>query len=826
MYSYTDLIKVKKPGQYIGGELNSIIKNPENKLRVLIAFPDLYEIGMSYTGLHILYNLINREEEFYAERVFAPWIDFENILRKKKMPLLSLETKTPMNKFDIVGFTFQYELTYTNFLNMLDISGIPLRNKEREGFPLIMAGGPCVSNPEPIAPFIDFFYIGEAETHLVEVLKKVNNLKEKGENRLKILEQLAEYPFIYVPLFSTYKKTEYFLIPNYPSKVKRTFPLYFKQQDFPEKTIQPNVQIVYDRVTLEISRGCDEGCRFCQAGYIYRPQRERTPEDLLKQTDILLKETGQDEVSLTSLSAANYPGIELLVEKLIKKYRKERISLSLPSIRADKFKDEFAIFIKEGRKTGFTIAPEAGTERLRRIINKNLKEEDILWSAKTAFENGWDHIKFYFMIGLPFEEYKDLEGIVELCNKTINFNKKGRVILSASTFVPKPHTPFQWTGQISLNEIYKRQDYIKSLVKSKRIRYKFHEPEMSILEGIISRGDVSIADVIETAFKLGARFDGWSDTFDFSIWKKAIEKCNINTERYYIDLPENIELPWDFIDIGVKKEFLKKEYQLAKNGENTPMCKDVKSCNACGSCSGVYLKERFEKRIEFYEKLKNELNKEKTETHSEEGKERHHYLFTFSKQGEARYISHLDLIRIIQRGLRISKLPIAYTKGFSPKPILTFSPALELGIEGENEMFVVEMTEKINIKNAISNINKGLPNGVKIKEGYEIPFEKRKFLSGKCRLIYIVHSKEKLQITQEWDKLTITKKTKKGFKEVLLKDYLKKIEEMENNTFKIETEFEQGKGSLKITEIIPLIFKNIDIDSAIIKRHKIEYGEI
>ncbi len=825
MYSYTELLSVKKPGQYIGGELNSIIKNPENKLRFLIAFPDLYEIGMSYTGLHILYNLINREEEFYAERVFAPWIDFENILRKKKMPLLSLETKTPMNKFDIVGFTFQYELTYTNFLNMLDISGIPLRSREREGFPLIMAGGPCVSNPEPIAPFIDFFYIGEAETHLIDILRKVKNLKEKGENRLKILEQLAEYPFIYVPLFSKYKKAEYFLIPQYPKKVKRTFPLYFKQQDFPEKTIQPNVQIVYDRVTLEISRGCDEGCRFCQAGYIYRPQRERTPEDLLKQTDILLKETGQDEVSLTSLSAANYPGIELLVEKLIKKYRKERISLSLPSIRADKFKDEFAIFIKEGRKTGFTIAPEAGTERLRKIINKNLKEEDILWSAKTAFENGWDHIKYYFMIGLPFERYEDIEGMVDICVKSLEFSKKGRIILSASTFVPKPHTPFQWTGQISLNEIYKRQDYIKSLVKSKRIRYKFHQPEMSILEGIISRGDVKIADVIETAFKLGARFDGWSDTFDFSIWRKAIEKCDIDTERYYIDLPENIELPWDFIDIGVKKEFLKKEYQLAKNGENTPMCEDVKSCNACGSCSGVYLKERFEKRTEFYNQLKKELKTE-SETDKKNEAERYHYLFTFTKKGDIKFISHLDLIRIIQRGLRISKLPIAYTKGFSPKPILTFSPALELGIEGENEMFVVEMTEKININNAISNINKGLPEGVKIKEGFEIPFEKRKFLSDRCRLIYTVHSKEKLEVAKKWDNLKITKKTKKGFKEVLLKDYLKKIEEMENNTFKIETEFEQGKGSLKITEIIPLIFKNIDIDSAIIKRHKIEYGEI
>lgn len=593
------LLKVEKPARYIGNEQNIYIKKEEDiKTRFAFAFPDIYDVGMSHLGLHILYNLLNNEEGIYCERVFSPWVDMEDQMRKNNIPLYSLETKTPLDEFDFVGFTLQYEMSYTNILNMLDLSNIPLESKDRtESDPLILAGGPCVYNPEPLADIIDFFIIGEAEETILKVMQKHKESKEQKLTRKEFLESILNIEGIYIPSFYNIKYKEDKTIDqmiakneDYPRKIKKVIQKNLDETYYLDKMIVPFIQTVHDRVILEIFRGCTRGCRFCQAGMIYRPVRERSVESLLKIAKKLIKSTGHEEISLSSLSTSDYSELEDLVIRLMDEFKEDKIGLSLPSLRLDSFSLDLIQEIQKVRKTGLTFAPEAGSQRLRDVINKGINEEDLLKASRDAFNMGWSTVKLYFMIGLPTETKEDLEGIKDLAYKVRGefFNRpkenlKGnlKINTSASCFVPKAFTPFQWYPQSTLEEFKEKQDYLKTIIKDKKIKFDTHDAKTSFLEAVFARGDRKVSKVLIEAFKNGAKFDGWRDRFKYDVWMDAFEKLEIDP-AFYANRQRDYEevLPWEFIDIGVSKSFLIKENEKAKLSELTPNCKV--SCSGCG----------------------------------------------------------------------------------------------------------------------------------------------------------------------------------------------------------------------------------------------------
>lgn len=606
------LKKVEKPIRYTGGELNSCIKKLDDvDCRIVFCFPDVYEIGMSHLGLKILYDLYNRRKNVYCERVFAPWVDMEKLMREEDIKLFSLETKTPLCDFEFVAFTLQYEMSYTNILNMLDLGGVKLKSKDRkDGDPFVFAGGPCAYNSEPIADFFDFIIMGEGEEVNLEVVDCYLKWKHEKKTRDEFLEMIAEIEGIYVPKFydavynddGTFKE----LVRNNEHaklKIKKRIIKDMDSLTYPEKWIVPYLNVVHDRVMLEMFRGCIRGCRFCQAGYIYRPVREKSKERLEKLAENLVQNTGYEEISLTSLSTSDYRDFFPLAENLIEKFKPKNVNLSLPSLRLDSISLKLLDRISQVRKSGLTFAPEAGTQRLRNVINKGLTEENIMNACNLAFRSGWNTIKLYFMIGLPTETYEDLDGIVDLANKVVDLYysipKEERtrglsVTVSASTFVPKPFTAFQWCGQNNIEEIKKKQDYLKKHLINRAVKFNWHEPEISVIEAILAKGDRRLNDVIYHAWEMGAKFDSWGEFFDYNRWIKAFEDLNIDYKYYSernISLDEN--LPWDHIDIFVTKEFLKKEYNRALEEKVTLNCRT--SCAGCGAAvagCGVCFEER------------------------------------------------------------------------------------------------------------------------------------------------------------------------------------------------------------------------------------------
>ncbi len=700
---------VSKPVRYLGREINSIRKDPsEVRLKFSLAFPDVYEVGMSHLGIQILYHLLNERKEIACERVFAPWVDMEKILREKRIPLSSLESSTPLGQFDILGFSLQYELCFTNVLNMLDLSGIPLYAKDRdERFPLIIAGGPTAFNPEPVADFFDAFVIGDGEEAAPEICDVVLQWKESHGKKDDLLTSLSKLKGVYVPGLSHGHQVEKRVISD------------LNRAPFPTCPIIPFMKVVHDRLSVEIARGCKRGCRFCEAGFIYRPYRERETNWIQENLNTALKLTGYEEISLLSLSAGDYSSIGPLLSNLMSRLEPKRVAVSFPSLRIESIVGHLAGEVKRVRKTGFTIAPEAATERLRKVINKELDESVLFQGIRELFSMGWKNLKLYYMIGLPTEKEEDLRGILDLSRRISSQGERQRVhpqiSVSVSTFVPKPHTPFQWEPQLPLNEMKERLQFLKENLKKKNLRLKWQDPHLSLLEGVFSMGDRKLSRVLAQAHQLGCRFDGWSDQFRYDLWEKAFEKAGLEMAAYTRKKGFEETLPWAVIETGVKTDFLWKEYQKGLNEEVSPPC-TAKDCRRCGLCDGKDIAVREARPVEL-----SSLEKEGKGEIRRKGL-RTKFRLAFVKRGDIRFVSHLELAHLFYRSAKRAGLSLHHSEGFHPMPRIVFEKALPVGVESLREIVEIELEGRISSTELMERLNQNLPAGIEIIEVREVLF--------------------------------------------------------------------------------------------------------
>jgi radical SAM family uncharacterized protein/radical SAM-linked protein len=737
------LQRVNKPSRYIGGEHGEVVKDPAAvDCSLCLAFPDLYDVGMSHLGFKILYSIINGHPKLAAERCYAPWDDMERELRAHGEPLRSLETFRPLSAFDVVGFSLQFELAFSNVLLMLELGGIPLRASERgEDHPLVIAGGPNATHPEPLSAFIDAFVIGDGEEKTPELLLTWSALKRAGVPRHERLRQLAALGGIYVPaLYEVAPDPETQLlhvsaasVPEAPLPVRRAFLPDISKFPFPADGPVANTETVFDRVSVEVARGCTEGCRFCQAGMIYRPVREREPQEIIDTILSAVREGGYDEASLTSLSTADYSAISPLVRAVMPKLQKERVSLSVSSLRAYGLSEELLDEIQTVRATGLTFAPEAGSQRMRDVINKNVTEEQLMETAERVFSRGWSKMKLYFMIGLPTEEEEDVRGTVQTGSRARDVGRRvqrGRapeVTVSVSTFVPKPHTPFQWCAMDTRESVLAKQAMLREEARQGRVKLRMHDSEGSWLEGVLARGDRSLCDVIERAYRRGARFDSWEEKLRLELWVEAFDHCGVDTGRFLGTLPTSAKLPWDHIDVGLEPGFLAKEYRKALKNRLSPPCgkavgrfvhhtsvedhdADPKKfvCYNCGvACD---LNAMRSERRDFLVKLDALVRrpasarpegpvmpKHRTPSAQFEQGRPLRVRVAYTKLGRAAYRSHLDLVRLLPRIFRRLELPMYYSQGFHPKPEMSFGPALPLGVASSAEYVDVKLVEAAGI---------------------------------------------------------------------------------------------------------------------------------
>jgi len=719
------------PSRYVGSEPGSVRKDPSAvDVRLALAFPDLFEVGMSYVGQKILYHVVNQRPEFWAERVFAPSLEVAEVLRERHAPLSTLESDTPLSDMHAVAFHLTHELCYTNVLYMLELSGLKLESCERgDAFPLVMAGGGCAFNAEPLARFLDVLVLGDGEQVLPEILSVLAAFQGTGVEKHDLLHALKSVPGVYVPCFFKDSGSGKALVPlhkDYQSIAKRVVP-DLDAAPFPTKQVVPFTDTVHDRFAVEIARGCTRGCRFCQAGMIYRPVRERSPEDIESLVRAGLGETGYEELSFLSLSTGDYSALSDLFDRCFSRCRSEQVSISLPSLRVGSVDSGILDRMSRIRRTGITLAPEAGSARLRGVINKGVTEEDLLAHARALFSFGWQRVKLYFMIGLPTETEEDLDAILVLCRKVLALAGSGRTQVTAaiSPFVPKPHTPFQWEPQLSLPESRSRIAYLQDIFKPfRRLTLRWHLPEMSFLEGVFSRGDRNLGPAVARAYELGAVFSSWTDRFDLRPWTRAFEECGLEPEKYLGPRDVDGPLPWDHLDCGVDKDFLRSERDQALVGSPTPDCR-YGECQACGVCDfqeirpRVVLKTRdqVEPRERVPGPLDKELGKGLPETPPDIGDLGHkaaHFRIWHAKLGSVRFLSGIEIMRALERAMRRAKLPLSFSAGFHPLPRMSFGMVLPVGVASLEEWFNVFMREAVTPEEIAFALGPRMPEGMRL----------------------------------------------------------------------------------------------------------------
>ena len=728
MNIHTILSQVSRPGRYIGKEYNSASKALEtDKLSWALVFPDLYEIGMSHQGLQILYHILNKEEHLCADRCFCPDLDTEALLREKEIPLSALESGRPLKMFDLVGITLPHELCYTNILTILKLADIPLKAAERsEKDPLIVGGGACAFNPEPVADFFDAILLGDGEEAVIDISKIMMEAKAYSKSRQETLAMLASVTGVYVPSRFAVSYHHFGTIAavtakeDSPGSVQRRILPDLDRTDHLCRPIVPNARIVHDRLGIEVARGCTRGCRFCQAGITYRPVRERSVDQILDLARQGLDNSGFDELALLSLSTGDYSCLSELLPLLMRRYADDFVSVSLPSMRVGTLTQELMDEIKKVRKTGFTLAPEAGSERLRRVINKGITEEDLLAATESAFSLGWNLIKLYFMIGLPTETAEDIEAIADLARKTAAAGKvtgRGRrkINVSIGTFVPKPHTPFQWAQQLDIETSQATIMRLKSLLRDKGIKLKWHDPKQSYLEGVFARGDRRLSTLIIKAWEMGARLDSWSDHFDLARWQQSADECGLDLDFYLRKREKNEILPWHHLQCLVTEEFLRDELDRSLTETYTPDCR-YHGCQKCGLCDFKTIKpivHNNNSQRKAPKKERNELAAHTISRRPQEGKFR--YLVTYMRTGAISYLGHLEFLQIIFRALKRAGIRTNYSQGFNPSPKVSFSPALPVGIESLCEYFLVETPAPIKNRNLLAQkLTEVLPEGMAV----------------------------------------------------------------------------------------------------------------